>query len=93
MNCPSCKTEFIEKRDTAYNCKNCGWLMEVDGKWITCPEPAKQKEPEKIPEPKPAEPKAGIQPEPLQDVFHTQKDWKFKSYLGGLITITEIEDK
>jgi len=45
MNCVSCKSEFIEHRDNAYLCPNCGWMQCLDGKWITISEPAIKKVP------------------------------------------------
>jgi len=84
MLCPSCNTKFDEVRDKAYHCPNCGWMIEIDGTWRPCPEPPKIKEPEKKPEPKPVEP----EPEKIPD---TKEKNNVRSYLGGLITITEKE--
>lgn len=81
MNCPSCKIDFIEKRNTAFLCKNCGWLTQVDNKWITCPEPAKITEPEPKPEPKP-------EPDPEKKTDKKEKE-NVRSYFGGLFTITQ----
>jgi hypothetical protein len=91
MNCPNCNKEFVEQRDKAYRCADCGWLTQVDGKWVTCPEPLKLEavlnppEPKPIPEPKPKD------PEP--EFFPAEPELCVKRYLGGLITVTEVEDE
>lgn len=98
MNCPNCQNEFVEKRDKAFRCDNCGWLTEVDGKWVTCPEPAKPVEPPKnnnnTKSVKPADPPVTDPPD--KKGSENQADFNrgrhVKSYLGGLITVTRIED-
>lgn len=80
--CPNCSKEFIESRETAFRCEDCGWFKNVDGNWHPCPEPVKVTEPDLPEVPKaPAEP---VQPaEPDNDV---------RSYMGGLVTVTTIKD-
>jgi len=85
MNCPSCNTEFDEFRDKACHCPDCGWMIEIDGKWTTCPEPPKAKEPAPKPEPKPVEPEHKKTPEKIEKE-------NVRSYLCGLITVTEQND-
>ena len=82
MNCPNCNKEFVEHRESAFRCEDCGWLMEIDGRWVTCPEPV---EPERLPEPEP-------EPEPIKDIMDEGKNVVTK-YFGGLITVTEVEDE
>ena len=89
MKCPNCNVEFSENRDKAFHCESCGWLTEIDGQWHPCQEPAVIVDPdppkaEPKPEPKPErEPEPDPEPEPVTQV---------KSYLGGLVTVTEVED-
>jgi len=97
--CPSCSKEFIESRETAYRCEDCGWFKIIDDHWHNCPEPAEVTEP--------APPKESVvigpastsgtdqlrscsavpdKPDPQDNV---------RSYLGGLVTVTstdEVED-
>ncbi len=81
--CPNCKILFIESVGDKFRCEKCGWLTEVDGEWIPCDPPLEQEvtpglEPEGQPDPEPEiKPKA----EP-----------KVKSYLGGLLTVTEVDE-
>ena len=78
--CPNCSKEFTESRETAFLCEDCGWFKNVDGKWYPCPEPAKVTEPDL--------PKVPIAPaEPV-----LVEDDDICSYLGGLITVTTIEE-
>ena len=95
--CPNCSTEFAEHRETAYRCESCeSWFTNVDGDWHECPEPAKPAEPSPPEPPKPKEPTlSGPVKEKngnsLTDDRPAVKP-NVRSKLGGLITITEIED-
>lgn len=97
--CPNCSTEFIERRDTASRCEHCGWLIEVDGQWHPCPEPARLVEPPA----QPIEPNVPTPPEPVlaeSDKTKTvSREFKpdrlnsnVREYFGGLVTVTETED-
>ncbi len=98
--CPNCSNEFIEQRETACHCQACGWLKQIDGKWMTCPEPAKPKDAEPPTEPKPIERTVPASPgpvpaEPDDDDAQSQtqdRPSNVRSYLGGLVTVTEIEE-
>jgi hypothetical protein len=81
--CPNCGKEFIEHRETAYRCETCGWLQQVDDKWVPCPEPPKQQEP------RPAEPPPTPEPSPVPPVEPVSK---VREYFDGLVTVTETED-
>jgi len=78
--CPNCSVEFIESRESAFRCADCGWLKNVDGKWYPCPEPVKLMEPDL-----PVVPKAPAEPE-------VPEDDNVRSFMGGLVTVTTIED-
>lgn len=78
--CPNCSKEFVESRETAFRCADCGWFNNVDGKWYPCPGPAKVTEPDL-----PKVPKAPAEPE-------VPEDDDIRSYAGGLITVTTIKD-
>lgn len=84
MNCPNCSKEFIEHINKAYHCSDCGWLTQIDNKWVTCSEPVKQQEPPLLSEPKVKEPKPIFIP--------AEPGLCVKKYLGGLVTVT-IKDK
>ena len=90
-NCPNCDVEFSENRDKAFLCDACGWLTEIDGQWHPCKEPPKQVEPdppkaEPKPEPGPLLPELTPEPEP------GPAPGRVKNFLGGLVTVTEVED-
>lgn len=95
MICPNCNKEFIEHRETAYLCEDCGWLTQVDDKWIVCPEPVKPVDPELPEEPLPAavpvRVEQPVQPEQLES--SRGADRRCREYLGGIVTVTEIEDE
>jgi hypothetical protein len=99
--CPNCGVEFAEHRETAYFCETCGWLTQVDGKWVPCPEPARPAEPGPQPiepiVPVPPEPGRGMEPENDDDATPTPNPARLnsnvRSYLGGLVTVTEEEDE
>jgi hypothetical protein len=86
--CPNCGKEFIEHRETAYRCETCGWLQQVDDKWVPCPEPPKQQEP------KPVEPVPTPEPDPSKpaDPPKDRNPPIVREYLGGIVTVTETED-
>jgi hypothetical protein len=101
MNCVNCDSEFIEQRGAAYRCSTCGWLTQVDGKWCSCPEPPLVPEPkmsvpdvpasaEPVPEPEPAEQLSDSQP--TRDRLDHKPQPTVHEYLGGLVTVTEIDD-
>jgi len=84
-NCPNCRKQFVDERAGAFCCDVCGWFIQTDGEWIPWSEP-EPLEPEP-PEPEPPEPEP---PEPLlRDV---DPGPKVTSYLGGLLTVTEVDD-
>jgi len=83
MKCPNCGVEFSENRDKAFHCDSCGWLTEIDGQWHPCQEPAKLVEPD----PPKAEPGPEPEPEPGPAAG------RIKTFLGGLVTVTEVEDE
>lgn len=78
MNCPNCKTPFVEEKAEKYFCGTCGWFEKVGKEWQGCeapePEPARTPEPEPDPaalEPDPAaqEPDpAALEPDPARPV-------------------------
>jgi len=90
--CPNCSKEFVESREKAFEyngvskinstfrCADCGWFKNVDGKWYSCPEPHKVTEPDL-----PKAPKAPAEPQ-------VPKDDNVRLYMGGLVTVTTIED-
>ena len=95
--CPNCSKEFIESRETAFRCEDCGWFKNIDGQWHTCPEPAEVIEPDFPKEPKaPAEPESKIDALDLEQKKivsgNVSKPDDFRSYLGGLVTVTPIKD-
>jgi hypothetical protein len=80
--CPNCKGEFSEHRETCYFCPECqSWFKNVDGSWRSCPEPVKPADP-----PPPEPPKLEDPPEP-------EPEPAVRSYLGGLVTVEEIDDE
>ena len=97
MNCPNCKQPFIEERPPKFLCSACGWLEKTDKEWKNCeaPPPGESPTPQE-PEPAAHEPdpaahepdSAAHEPEPVA----YEPDSKVKSYLGGLLTVTEIEE-
>ena len=101
MQCPNCSVEFAEHRETAWRCETCGWLRQVDGTWHTCLEPPIQEEPVvqdvPVPETKPAEPEVDNQPTKTGDRLpapgHGLQLPIITSYLGGYVTVTEIDDE
>lgn len=99
MNCPNCNAVFIEHRDTAYHCVHCGWFRNVDGKWVTCPEPVKVTDPPIKKEPLPAEPvrkeqpvDPALLPEPGKSGDNSVAE-EVREYFGGRITVTVVDDE
>jgi len=91
--CPNCDKVFEQQIDGAFKCVVCGWFRFVDGVWHNCPEPAKFTEPE-FNVPAPPEPvletesdKSEIAKYPHEDRLDSNR----RSYLGGLVTVTETE--
>jgi len=90
--CPNCNSEFAEHRETAHRCETCGWLKLVDGLWHPCPEPSK---PTDTIVPAVAEPVPPQPAEPVPGDLPTNRDRlnsNVRSYLGGLVTVTETKD-
>lgn len=98
--CPNCSKEFTDQREGHFFCEDCGWFRNVDDKWRSCPEPVK------VTEPDPKEHEHAV-PTPSEPVLKTESDNNKKgeqihhrdrldsnvrSYLGGLVTVTETED-
>lgn len=84
MKCPNCTKKLSEQGDK-YHCEDCGWFENVDGEWHVCEAPAPEPEPE--PEPTP-EIKQQHEPE-----IKTKPEPQVKSYLGGIVTVTEVENE
>jgi len=90
MNCPNCREPFVRNVDRSFLCETCGWLTEIDGVWRPCHAPPEPDLPEPdLPEPEPPEPEP---PEPEPPEPDPDPSPKVTSYLGGLLTVTEIDD-
>lgn len=102
MKCPNCSQPFIEEHPPKFLCSTCGWLEKIDKEWKICevpespppqePEPEPEPVRELLPEPDPAahEPNpAELEPNPAALELDPNS---VKSYLGGLITITEVDE-
>jgi len=65
LQCPNCRSVFVEVQGDYYRCENCGWLKyDTDRGEYTPGEPLQtEPEPDIIPEP---EPQPEPQPEPEQ---------------------------
>jgi len=61
MNCPNCKTPFVEEKAGKYFCVTCGWFDLVDKEWQGCKAP----EPELEPSP---QTKENPEPEPVPEL-------------------------
>ncbi len=100
MPCPNCKKPFVVEQDGKSQCWDCGWFECVDGEWKVCSDPSP--EPEPAPEPSPAatepdpaaiEPDpAAIEPDPALHEPSPEPAGSVKKYLGGLITVTEVDE-
>jgi len=97
--CPNCSKEFVEQRDGCFRCSDCGWLRKIDGKWHSCPEPVKPADVSPPAEPKLKEvvpaPPGPVPAEPDEHSLNGQvgdRPSNVRSYLGGLVTVTETED-
>jgi predicted nucleic acid-binding Zn-ribbon protein len=91
--CPNCSKAFVEERETASRCEDCGWFRNVDGKWYPCPEPPKPADPEP---PKDAEPpKEPVLPKPTDPPKDRNPPImaKVRTYWRGLLTVTQTEDE
>jgi len=96
MNCPNCKVPCVEEKNEKFFCVTCGWFEKVDREWVACeaPEPEPERIPESEPEPEP-EPElepdpAALEPDPA--ALEPDPARSVKKYLGGLITITEVDE-
>ena len=101
--CPNCQTEFTEHRETAFYCSECAkWFTLIDKTWHTCPEPSNRKE--EIPiVPAPSGPvsesesdendrETSIPDRDRQPDIEDAEPDNVKSYLGGLLTVTTVEE-
>ena len=86
MECPNCKKLFIKERDGKFQCEDCGWFEKVGQEWRSCQEPEPKPEPQG---PQPPEPPG---PQPPEPVGLQPPEPNVKKYLGGLITITEVDE-
>lgn len=77
MNCPNCKTPFVEEKAGKNHCVTCGWFEKVGKEWESCeapelepessPEPVPQSRPERDPNPAALEPDpAKLEPNPAE---------------------------
>jgi len=107
MNCPNCKKPFVVEQGGKFQCFDCGWFEQVDNEWRnidapifgTSPEPGPEPEPVQEPSPEselsPAalEPNpAALEPNPAAQEPSPEPPHSVKEYLGGLITITEVDE-
>ena len=95
MKCPNCTMPFVEEKAPKFLCSTCGWL-ELDGeewKKADAPEspPPGESPPPQEPEPAAQEPDpAALEPDPA--ALEPDPNPKVKKILGGLITITEVDE-
>ncbi len=108
MNCPNCQLPIVEEKAEKIFCSTCGWFEKVDKEWQGCeapePEPVRTPEPEPKPKPEPEPDPAALEPDPAAlepdpaalgpDPAAQEPDpnRSVKKYLGGLITITEVDE-
>ena len=102
MDCPNCKKPFVAERGDKFQCVDCGWFEKVDNEWRNCEGPAPEPESPPTPEPEPArrdpspaalEPDpAALEPDPATQEPSPEPQANVKEYLGGLITITEVDE-
>ena len=85
MKCPNCPLSLTEQGGK-FHCEDCGWFENVgdpNPEWHTCEAPEPVPEPGPAPEPVPA----ALEPDP------TAQEPEIKKYLGGIVTVTEIDDE
>jgi len=90
MNCPNCRKPFALESNEKFQCETCGWFEYVDDEWHTCeaPEPTPPSEPSPAAlEPSPA----ALEPDPVE--HEPTPVPQVKEYLGGLLTITEVDNE
>ncbi|MBA7633998.1 hypothetical protein ES703_41569 [subsurface metagenome] len=101
MKCPNCKQPFADERAGKFFCSTCGWLEKIDKEWKSCeaPPPGESpapQEPEPEPEPTPEPSPAALEPSPAalepDPAANEPSPDHVKKYLGGLITITEVDE-
>ena len=108
MNCPNCKIPFVEEKAEKYFCVTCGWFEKVGKEWQGCEAPEPDDKfiddhpvPTALDEPDPAalEPDPAAQePDPAETLEETQAKvnppgvHNVKKYLGGLLTVTEVDE-
>ena len=102
QTCPNCQTEFTEHRETAFYCKECAkWFTLIDKTWHTCPEPSDPKEEIPIdpassgpvPESESGNDRAKSKSDrDRQPAIEDAEPNNVKSYLGGLLTVTTVEE-
>ena len=105
MNCPNCKKPFVAERSGKFQCVDCGWFEKVDNEWRVCSEPessgSQTTEPESPQEPGlPTEPypaaldpnPAALEPDPAKLEPSPEPQANVKEYLGGLLTVTEVDE-
>jgi len=102
MNCPNCQLPIVEEKDEKILCSACGWFEKVGKEWRGCEAPEPEPEPERTPEPNPAalepnpaalEPNpAALEPDPAGMEPSPEPVHSVKKILGGLITITEVDE-
>ncbi len=103
MKCPNCQLPIVEEKAEKIFCSTCGWFERVGKEWKGCeaPEPEPERtpepEPEPEPEPKPEPEPAALEPDPAAHepdpaAHEPGPDCSVKKYLGGFLTITEVDE-
>ena len=100
MPCPNCRKPFVVEQDGKGQCFDCGWFVYSDGVWKVCKEPSPEPEPASEPDPAKTEPDpaalepdpAALEPDPAKHEPSPVPQANVKEYLGGLVTVTEIDE-
>ncbi len=103
MNCPNCKIPFVEEKAGKFSCVTCGWFEKVGKEWQGCeapepepvtaysPEPVTESQSKSEPNPAALEPDpAALEPDPAAQEPDPARS--VRKYLGGLVTITEVDE-
>lgn len=93
MQCPNCQNTFVEERADKFRCAGCGWFEKVDDEWRVC-EPPPEPEPQgpQPPEPQGPQPPEPQGPQPPEPRGPQPPEPKVTEYLGGLVTVTELDE-
>lgn len=80
MRCPNCRILFVKKKAGKFLCRRCGWFEKVGKEWQSRGEP------------EPVSPVDTRARDIAGRYVKRSPEPKIRKILGGLVTITEVDE-